>query len=262
MIKHYTPQELESFVKGMIRASKLLKSEKPDHFLAPITGAVPFVDVLAIVDRHFDFDSVQYVPSTSKLEHLTDLMEGWYTGFLNSTYHDKPLRIATLDEVVGGSSSIRAYDAFSKGISNVARETVKAISGDANDLARLVKKMNRDIKYLSVGIVEEKRGRIRQNKRFNRLVKQGKIKEVPVEEIVTMDRPELCPLKLKFSHYNGHGRSFYKPEIESFTVGPEYIAFLQDVARCVGVDPSTVSPVNVSKIANFKNFIPIEFLEE
>lgn len=261
-MKHYSNKDLESFVDGFIRASNILRSEKPNYLLAPITGAIPFVDALSIVDRRFDYNSVQYVPSTSKFNNLIDLMAGWYTGFLESVYKEEPMKIVSIDEVVGGSSVVRSFDAFKKAVSNTAKRTTKEINGGAEDLKQLVKDINKNIKYLSIGIVAEDKCKTRENKEYQRLLSKHKVIEVPVDRIITMDHEPLCPLKFKFSHKNGKERSLFKPEIESFEVSPEYIQFLQDVARYVGVDPSTVSPVNVSKINNFRDFIPKRFLEE
>lgn len=264
MIREYTQEDLESFVKGFIKASKVLRSEKPDFLLAPITGAVPFIDTLALVDRKFHFDSVQYVPSTSKFDNLLELMEDWYTNFLESKYRGERIKIATVDEVVSGSSAVRAFDAFEKGKDNLAKILAREIGNkDTKSYEKFKKDLNKRLVYLSLGIFEQERNGAGSNRRYQRLISQKKIKQIPVKKIVTMDYPPLCPLKLKPSHKSkDQKRSFYKPEIGSFEVSGEYIGFLRDVARYVGVDPESVSPVNVSRMHNFRDFLSDRFKEE
>lgn len=262
MEKHYSNRDLESYVNGFIKVSRILKSQNPDYLLAPITGAIPFIDTLAIIDRKFDYNSIQYVPSTSKFDNLIELMEDWYTNFIRSNYHTEKMKIVTIDEVVSGASALRTFDAIQKAIDNNAKEFTQEISGTTEDYEIIRKKMNKNIKNISIGIVETDRNRTRTNKRYNRLVNQKNIIEVPVNKIIPMDYPPLCPLKLKFNHKNEHNRPLYKPEIESFEVSKEYIQFLQDIARYIGLDPSTASPINVGKIANFKDFISEKYLSK
>lgn len=81
MNKPYTWEEFESFAKGIKKASDIVKSRKPDFVFAPVTGAVPFVDLLFIADRHFPLDSVEYPPNSSRFKDREGIMSLWYQNF-------------------------------------------------------------------------------------------------------------------------------------------------------------------------------------
>ena len=74
MVEQYTQEEFEEFAKGIKKASDILRSKKPDYILAPVVGAVPFVDLFYIADRHFNLDAVEYPPNSSRFLNRRELM--------------------------------------------------------------------------------------------------------------------------------------------------------------------------------------------
>jgi hypothetical protein len=260
---NYTHEQLKSFVNGFRKASGLVKKLSPDHLLIPITGAVPFVDVLSIVDRHFDYSATDYMPNSSKFKNLDELMGRWFSNFLDKTYSGNPLSLVVLDEVVSGASALRSYLHFQKAIDEKAKRDTKKIIGEEDfskkniDIYNRIKnELNKRISYSSIGIQEQAPSHIkRRNKKYKKLVEKKIFFPVEVEKIITMDDPAFNYINLKFSHRNVLNRPFYEPEITGFNITPEYIRFLQDVAIYVGADPSKVELVNLSKIGEFKKYL-------
>ena len=97
-------KHIEDFVKGMITLSEKLHQFEPDHIIAPMIGAVPFVDVLCIVDEEFENDKVEYVPASNKIKNVKRVLRTWFDNFLEDNYHPGEIKIASLDEVISGSS--------------------------------------------------------------------------------------------------------------------------------------------------------------
>ena len=271
----YTLEEVVSLAEGMKKASEIIREFDPDYVLAPITGAIPFIDLINIVDPEFKDLTIEYVPSTSKFENLIELTDDWFYNFLTENHlSGETLKLISVDEVVSGTSAYRNYQRLNKTLERMTKEEMKNMLGlticrnskNVEGAVEQYKQMLRDLKdlivYKTVGIQDEKgKNQRRNNKSYRRMLRRGIVKPVDVKSIITMDNADFCPVMLKFSYKKeSTGRPFYLPEIESFNISPEYLGLLQDVAKYVGVDPSTVSPRNMSKISGFTKYLSPELL--
>ena len=67
---------IESFVKSFEEVSVKIHDSNPDCIIAPMFGAVPFIDILNILDENFPNDRVEYVPASNKVHKLRESSEG------------------------------------------------------------------------------------------------------------------------------------------------------------------------------------------
>ncbi len=245
MVKEYTQKELEEFVKGMKKISRIIHSKKPDFIFAPITGAVPFIDVLNIVDRYFPLNSVEYPPNSSRFFDRNNLLYGWNKNFLEENYFGERIKIVSLDEVLSGSSASAGYNQFRRAIDSLIMERAGSSLEREDSHTHHLKKINKDIGYEILGIAERRR----RNHNFSRLLNQKKAHLVEVPLIIPLDDVALNTVRLKVDENACERRQRYLPQIAKFETTPEYLSFLQDVASFVGVDPSTVGPVNFGRIS-------------
>ncbi|PIN77613.1 hypothetical protein COV15_01655 [Candidatus Woesearchaeota archaeon CG10_big_fil_rev_8_21_14_0_10_34_12] len=245
-MKQYTQKELEEFTKGFKKAADIISMEKPDHILAPVIGAVPFVDVLSIVNRHFPLEIVSYPPNSSRFANRDELMRKWDINFLRENYANEGLKIMTIDEVISGSSAVKGYIQFRRAIEDLARERSKGLENEIEALKHYTRKLGKKISYQILGITENRGKRITHS--FSRLMNKKIARRINFSKIFTMDNVDLNTVRLKVGPINAQGRQNYLPEIERFEISSEYLEFLQDIARCVGADPKNVNPVNLGKI--------------
>jgi hypothetical protein len=242
---NYTQEELEEFAKGMKRVSDIVMSRGPDFIFAPVTGSVPFVDILAIVNRKFPIDLAEYPPNSSRFPNRTELMDRWYSAFFADNYSGEKMHIVCLDEVLSGSSASVGHTQFRKALEALALKKAKEGGGNGDLFEKLQRKYAKDIDYHIVGIAE----REPRNKNFSRLVNEGIATVVDFSNVPTIDNVELNPVRLKLIGRTPDDNGIYAPEIEKMEYTKEYLQLLQDVAKYVGVNPSNVTPVNTGKIA-------------
>jgi len=265
----YKQSQLESFVNGFCKVDERIKSINHDFIMAPLMGAIPFIDTLAIINKNLNLNEVEYPPSTSRFENLGELLTDWYSNFLKENYIEgEKLKLIFIDEVVSGASAIRDHKYINKALEKIAESKIKELYIESkredksrlHDYKKILTNLKRNIIYEIIGIEDssgkEKRN---ENKYYNRLKKEKIIVPIEVQKIITMDNPAYSPAQLKFSHRNKYSRPFYLPEIEGFNITPEYIGFLRDVARYVGVNPDDVNSVNQSKIFNFTKYLSDKF---
>jgi hypothetical protein len=185
------------------------------------------------MDRHFPLERVEYPPNSSRFLNREEMMQRWYTNFLNANYHGEPLSVTCIDEVISGSSAVKGNMEFRR-----------ALHGFETGLgARLSKK----IKYSILGIGEKPKSG-KRNHGFARLLNSGVASIFETEKIITADNRDLNPIRLKQGEINKQHRQTYLPEIESVNYGEQYLGFLHNVATYCGVDPDQVSPANLLKI--------------
>lgn len=233
MVTQYTRDEFERFAKGIKKASDILRSNKPDYIFAPIVGGVPFIDLFALADRHFNLDIVEYPPNSSRFSNREEIMSKWYNNFLNTNYHGDKINIVCIDEVISGSSAVKGYQEFKKALFNFNQ--------------RIGESLDKKVFYFILGIAEKPRNG-KRNHGISKLVNKRKAKLIDVGKILTVDNPDLNPVRLKIKANNYQGRHIYLPEIEKFEVSEEYLTFLQNFASYIGEQPSRVSVKNLGKI--------------
>lgn len=255
-IENYTIGELESFVNAFKKASDIIRSENPDYVVAPMIGAIPFIDILNVVDRKFDNDRVEYMPASSRFANLDGVMHTWLLNFLRKNYHGNDLKLLSIDEVVSGSSAVRGYNQLEDALTGLADERVKGLESEdvVRDSQRMKDYLKKKIKYKVIGIVEPRSNKA-PNKTYSKLVRKGVVKPLNVERIITMDDNDFCPLQLEVDRKTEEGRLLYKPEIKSVNYSTKYINLLKDIATLIGADPEKINPVNVGKLSEFAKYL-------
>ena len=301
--------KLRSYVDAMRQASAHFTSENPDYIVAPMVGSVPFIDVMAIVDRDFDPTKVVYMPASSRINDVNKIIRSWYESFLKDVVelpHRFP-KVMGIDEVVSGCSIVRcvksideAMNTFKRNIrqglverahnrrnqgvalealreadqltdSLYASEIAQAMSKVSNGLydgrPELVRAdsqvfidavnevLNKKINYSSIGIEDSKVDDSERVVEYRRIKSQGRVRPVPVETIISMDRPEFCYPVFETTLTGNARKSYPKTgaRVVSFHVEPQYLAFLEAIADYVGADKSRLGPANLTRILETAN---------
>src|SRR3989344_9238941 len=108
--------DTKSIVEGFKKVSDIIKMKGPDYILAPVIGAVPFVDILKIIDRKFPLENIVYLPNSSRFSNRDELVSRWYKNFYKKKDVGDEMKILCLDEVLSGSSAVNSYINFRKSI--------------------------------------------------------------------------------------------------------------------------------------------------
>ena len=119
-----TTETLESYVDAMRDASSVISQINPDYLVAPMLGSIPFIDAMAIVDSDFDFSKVIYMPASSRIKDIKNVIKNWYYNFLKDVV-DSPFyfpRVLGIDEVVSGLSVTRCFRSIDLASSRLSRE--------------------------------------------------------------------------------------------------------------------------------------------
>ncbi|MBI4983453.1 hypothetical protein HZC32_02315 [Candidatus Woesearchaeota archaeon] len=257
---------IENFVRGMIRLGEGLKEFDPDYIIAPMMGAVPFIDILNIVGNEFENEKVYYMPASNKIKDVKKVIRNWFSNFLEEIYIPNEIKIACLDEVVSGNSLVRSYKQVQTAISEKAtQEMIKSygLNLDDKNKQKIREELANQIIYLPFGIREV--GSKRADKKslineYKKLLAEGKTKAIEVDCITTMDRIDFFPVTYKRVDAKT-GPVFY-PIIEGFNVSPVYINFLQTVAKIVGKDPDEVTLKNMARILESSKYLSDNFKSE
>ncbi len=122
-------RRLASYVDAMKEASEIIRKRNPDYLVAPMAGSIPFIDAMAVVDDDFDTSRVVYMPASSRIEDVSNVIVDWYHNFLNSTvtdFHEFP-EILGIDEVVSGSSVARCLKNIDKAVARKRKEVLQGL---------------------------------------------------------------------------------------------------------------------------------------
>lgn len=306
---------IKSFANGMKEASEIISDENPDFVIAPMMGSVSFIDAMNASDINFNPNLVFYMPASSHVPFINNVMKDWMSNFL-STYAsaDEKIKILTIDEVVSGGSATRVNSA----VQNAVSKRIKEIKGDIyagfwnqnpvkfqeaamyldnrtdhkhgaffsmivlnqengvyqkdrSQFERDVKKLRRivestfsdQIQFIGVGVEDSKNGIYEtreRNKTYLQLVKQGIIKPVQVETILTMDKPELCPVQYQLDDSKSridHVRFTPIVDVNS-VITPKYENLLQKICQyCSG--RSNALPISVERAIFSGDYLSPEF---
>jgi len=234
-MEQYTNEEFESFMASMKKVSDILRSKKPDYIFAPITGSIPLIDILSIIDRHFPMETVEYPPNSSRFIQREEIMENWLSKFVKHNYSGNKMSIVCIDEVISGSSASKGFQEFANILYNL----------DVGKNHQYEKKINYEI----LGIGEMPRSG-KRNHSIQSLIQKNKAKVIETKRIITSDNPNLNPLRLKLGEINRQGRQTYLPELGALVYTSDYISLLQNAANYFGVDLDNAHLINVSKIKN------------
>ena len=111
LIKSMDPNNnhtIEAFVKSFEEVVNVIRNRNPDCITVPMFGAVPFVDILNIIDEQFPNEKVEYVPASNKVHRVRDVLRGVFGNLINE-YTPNGGSFLSIDEVVSGNSFVRVY---------------------------------------------------------------------------------------------------------------------------------------------------------
>jgi len=251
--------DAKEFVKSLEEVLDIIKQRKPTCVIAPMFGAVPFIDILNIIDDDFSKNTnVEYVSASNKIHRLRDVLRGSFENIINA-YAPDGGEFLSIDEVISGNSLKRVEKQFDAARMNYANRKTIELYGDKTDFKDENVKSFRDsvvesIKYNSVGI-EDSRGEGKKNSEYESLVEKGVVIPVKTKSIVTMDRTDFFPAQYK-QDKDSEGNTIFLPVIDKFDISSNYMDFLQTAAGILGKDPERVSLKNVGKIRSSYKWVP------
>ena len=250
-----------SFVRVFENVSGMIKSKNPNCILAPMFGAVPFIDILNIVDEEFPNEKVEYVPASNKVYRVREVLRSVFFNLIDA-YAPNGGQFLSLDEVVSGNSIQRVYKQFEAARINYAnKKTVETYGLDTDFKLKQVMDFRdsilNSIIYNSIGIIDPKMERTKKamNPAYHLLVESGIVIPVKTDGIITMDDTKFFPAKYK-TEKDDQGNMAYLPVVQSFDVSSTYIDFLKSVAGILGKDPGDVTLRNMGKIRDSYRWVP------
>lgn len=249
---------IEDFVKSFERVEEIIREKNPDCIIAPMMGAVPFIDVLNIINEDFPNEKVEYVPASARIHRVRKVLRNAFKSIIEDyTGNKEKCQFLSLDEVVSGNSLCRIYNQFDAARTDYANEkAVQTFKERADFKDENVKKFRDEVKesilYNSLGIVE-KRDKARSPE-YNELLKKGIVIPVDTDCIVTMDRVDFFPVHYRIGRDNE--KEIYLPVVDSFNYSKEYVDFLMQVAGILGKDPSKITARNIGKIRDSYKRVP------
>lgn len=260
----FDDKELDSFVNGMIKAKNIIYEIKPDMLLAPMMGSVPLFDCLNAIDCGFDNSKVYYVPASSSIDHVKDIISKTVCNILEDQKPDLDAlvnggyKVLGIDEVVSGGSATKVMKGVKSGFMRYANK----IAG--KETFELRNKLYNKFDYKTIGIEDErlpKAGKVRGSAYID-AVERGEILPVEVERILTMDDPHYCPVryvtKIGEPPRNYPTVAHKKLIDEPGKPGP-YLRFLEKIAVKVGNDPQNAFPKNLARIFEHQKYVPKEY---
>ena len=142
-------------------------------------------------------------------------------------------------------------DRVSRGVYKIDKDIARQ---DSKFMVNLIRKaLDGKLIYQSVG-VEDAKGKV--TKEYNTMKEEGRVIPVPVDKIITMDQPWLCPPRFRTVPGAKDGDyAIYTPEVYDFKGTPSYVEFLSAVARVVGKDPAKIAPVNMQAILDSNKYL-------
>ena len=254
---------IEEMVKAFEVASEIIRKENPDCIIAPMFGAVPFIDILNIIDDEFPNQKVEYIPASSKVHRLREVLRGSFINLIEA-YAKHGGKFLSLDEVVSGNSLVRVFKQFDAARRSYANSETVQVYGENTDFRKEEIRAYRDqlladIQYRTIGIIDPKmeRTKKKQNPEYLHLIEQGIVLPVQTKGIVTMDRTAFFPARYR-RETDQEGTEVTLPIVDTFSVSSEYIHFFKQVAEIVGKDPTTITVYNMGKISNAHQWVPKE----
>lgn len=252
---------IESFVQDFQRVADIIRQRNPSCIIAPMIGAIPFIDILTIVDDEFPNEKVEYVPASNKIYRVRDVLRAAFVNLITSFWQPEG-SFLSIDEVVSGNSAVRVYTQFDAARTIYANKATLDLYGpDADfnkDEVRGYRNNLRDsIRYNTIGIVDQrmKKKKKTQNRGYLALEEQGIVIPVETECIVTMDRKEFFPANYRRVQ-DKEGKDIYLPIVDDFVISANYIDFLHKVADILGKDRGQITVRNIGKIRDSYLLVP------
>lgn len=252
---------LESFVMKFEEVLRIIKNKDYDCIIAPMFGAVPFIDILNIIDEEFQNEKVEYIPASNKVYRIREVLREAFQGIIGA-YTPNGGSFISLDEVISGNSLQRIYKQFEAAKINYAnKKTAETYGVDTDFNLKQVREFRdsiiKSIRYTSIGIMDPKMDRMKRNMNpaYKDLVENGIVIPIKTEGIVTMDNIEFFPAKYKVAK-DDQGKTIYLPVVDAFNISSIYIDFLKNVAEILGKNPEEVTVRNIGKIRDSYKWVP------
>jgi hypothetical protein len=122
-------ENLDSFIEGMYEASVVLTQENPDYIVASMSGSVPFIDAMHIVNDSFDISKVVYMPASSRINNVNQVIREWYFNFLTDVEPHKDFpKVMGIDEVVSGGSVVRCLKNIDIASNNKRKSRLRSLT--------------------------------------------------------------------------------------------------------------------------------------
>jgi len=254
-------RNIEDFVENLEKVSEKIKEEKPDCIIAPMMGAIPFIDILNIIDENFPNEKVEYIPASSKIYKMREVLRESFKNLIRN-YYSEDSKFLSLDEVVSGNSLKRIYKQFDAARTEIANQkTIEDFGDKVNFREKNVQDYRNQIinslQYKSIGIVDSKKRRLgeKMNKEYEELVNKKIAIPINTNCIVTMDRVNYFPVKYK-KYKNKEDEDIILPVVEKIEITGEYMNFLGKVAQIVGKNPEDQTIHNIFKIKKSYQWVP------
>ena len=140
---------LEDFGRCIEKVSNLIEEIDPCIIIYPIKGAVPIADLLRIINPSISGRYNEYIPTSSTIVDTNQVIYGWFRNFIEEEHVvGEEQSIITIDEVVSGSSIVRASKQIRRAINDYGR--TKCITNE--DLCK-------EIVYHSIAIKDKRNER-------------------------------------------------------------------------------------------------------
>lgn len=262
---NYEYNELESFLNGIIDASKSMKEvyknlsikaeseEKPIdsvYYIVSLNGGLSLFDIMNITDPSLDINRAVYFPGSSKILNSGQVLRNCFENFIWERHenNDSITPLFSLDEVVGGHSVERLVNSYNSAIQRVARaylntQKQEIRKGAVNDISY---DLREQFPLRIFGIRDMRELNRKMNERYRRLSNSDNsnriINEFKVLKIITMDNPEYEVVRFERPNSSGWSGGGYYPKVKELVETRAYMDLLHDVARFVGADPELVSP--------------------
>lgn len=242
--KKYTDKELDSFINAIINARDKIKELNPGYYIVSLVGGLPLFDILGIVDKDLDTDLAFYFSGSSKIYNSKRVLTNCFTNFFLEKQDEVSERcpLASLDEVVGGHSVERLFNAYNAASREAARYNLKR--HETVPLAHLVDDeavhLTNKFPLRVFGIKDTRNLGRKMSREYERRKGEGEILEFPVKKIITMD--DLDYSIVEFEHPKSSGwTSGYYPKVKEIKRTREYEHLLRDVAMKIGSDPEKIN---------------------
>lgn len=275
MVDPNSQKAYDAFARCFEIAAEKIREYEPDVIIAPMRGAVPFIDVLHIIDESFPLDKVEYVSASSVVHRRKEVLKGSFRNIIKASDAGEQTKFLSLDEVISGNSAAivsKQFDAARWEYANdKARDSLgspeqwKSIGSDDPGFKRAIEQHRAEtierMPYVTIGIVDkEKRDTIPEDRRtpaYQRMLEKGIVIPIETPSILSMDKIGFFPANYR-EGTDGEGKPVHLPVVESFHAGPRYLDFLKRIASIVGKDPAKISPCNVGKITDSYKWVPEE----
>jgi len=235
----YTDKELNSFIDGIRDAGEKMREWNPSYYMIPLQRGLPLFDILTMLDLDIDPDLAFYFPASGKIKDSKKVLTNCYENFLLEKQDEEIERcpISSIDEVVGGHSVEKTFNAYTAACKNVVRHNLRRNNMDP--ISRLIDEETEYLKNkfpLRVFGIKDTRNLKRMSEKYKDNLNIGNILEFPVDKIITMDDMDYGLIEFKHLESSGSNDGVYYPGVKNILRSEAYENLLKDIAKRIGTD--------------------------